>query len=125
MDGEQLELIRTLLNNETHTHKLVQFILSGQLSLVSRLKTPKMKALKSRIVAPCSVNPLNLDEAREMIRLRHELRRLLVERRLDEARDALVRLEALVAADEEEEAAWKPEIARWRASLGYDPAITP
>ncbi len=72
MDGDQLELIRTLLNNETHTHKLIQFILAGQLSIVARLKSPRMKALKSRIVAPCSVNPLNLDEAREMIRLRCE-----------------------------------------------------
>jgi general secretion pathway protein A len=70
MDNEQLEMIRTLLNNETHTHKLVQFVLSGQLSLVKRLKGPKLKALKSRIIAPCSVNPLNLEEAREMVQLR-------------------------------------------------------
>jgi general secretion pathway protein A len=72
MDGEQLEMIRTLLNNETHTHKLIQFVLAGQLSLVPRLKGPKLKALKSRIVAPCSVNPLNVEEAREMIRMRCE-----------------------------------------------------
>ena len=72
MDSEQLEMIRTLLNNETHTHKLVQFVLAGQLSLVKRLKGPKLRALKSRIVAPCSVNPLNLEEASEMIRLRCE-----------------------------------------------------
>jgi general secretion pathway protein A len=72
MDGDQLEMIRTMLNNETHTHKLVQFVLAGQLSLVKRLKGPKLKALKSRIVAPCSVNPLNLEEAREMIRVRCE-----------------------------------------------------
>ncbi len=70
MDNEQLEMIRTMLNNETHTHKLVQFILAGQLSLVKRLKGPKLKALKSRIVAPCSVNPLNLEEAREMVQIR-------------------------------------------------------
>jgi general secretion pathway protein A len=72
MDGEQLELVRTLLNNESHTHKLIQFVLAGQLSIVPRLKGPKLKALKSRIVAPCSVNPLNLEEAREMVRLRCE-----------------------------------------------------
>jgi general secretion pathway protein A len=70
MDNDQLEMIRTLLNNETNTHKLVQFVLAGQLSLVKRLKGPKLKALKSRIVAPCSVNPLNLEEAREMVKLR-------------------------------------------------------
>jgi general secretion pathway protein A len=72
MDNEQLEMIRTLLNNETHTHKLVQFVLAGQLSLVKRLKGPKLKALKSRIIAPCSVNPLNLEEARDMVRVRCE-----------------------------------------------------
>jgi type II secretory pathway predicted ATPase ExeA len=72
MDAEQLELIRTLLNHETHTHKLIQFVLAGQLSLVPRLKGPKLKALKSRIIAPCSVNPLSLDEASQMIRLRCE-----------------------------------------------------
>jgi len=27
-----------------------------------------------------------------------------------------------VAADEEEEAAWKPEIARWRTQLAFVPA---
>lgn len=72
MDSEQLEMVRTLLNNETHTHKLVQFVLAGQLNLVKRLKGPKLRALRSRIVAPCSVNPLNLEEAAEMIRLRCE-----------------------------------------------------
>jgi general secretion pathway protein A len=72
MDSDQLEMLRTMLNNETHTHKLVQLVLAGQLSLVRRLKGSKLRALKSRIVAPCSVNPLTLEEAREMIRLRCE-----------------------------------------------------
>jgi general secretion pathway protein A len=72
LDSDQLEMIRTLLNNESHTHKLVQFVLAGQLSLVKRLKSPKLRPLKARIVAPCSVNPLNLEESREMIRLRCE-----------------------------------------------------
>jgi general secretion pathway protein A len=72
MDNDQLEMIRTLLNHESNTHKLVQFVLAGQLSLVQRLKGPKLKALKSRIVAPCSINPLNLEEAREMIKIRCE-----------------------------------------------------
>jgi len=77
MDNDQLEMLRTLLNNETHTHKLCQFVLSGQLSLVKRLKGPKLKALKSRIIAPCSVNPLNLEEAREMVQLRCDTWNLL------------------------------------------------
>jgi general secretion pathway protein A len=72
MDSDQLEMIRSMLNHETNTHKLLQFVLAGQLSLVKRLKGPKLKALKSRIIAPCSVNPLNLEEAREMVQLRCE-----------------------------------------------------
>lgn len=72
LDADQFEMIRTMLNNETHTHKLVQFVLAGQLSLVKRLKSPKLRPLKSRIVAPCSVNPLSLEESREMIRVRCE-----------------------------------------------------
>jgi hypothetical protein len=54
---------------------------------------------------------------REMVRLRHELRHLMVERRLDEAREALARLEELARLDAEEEAGLRPEIARWQASL--------
>jgi hypothetical protein len=54
---------------------------------------------------------------REMVRLRHELRRLMVERRLDEARAVLTRLEQLARLDAEEEVALRPEIARWQASL--------
>ena len=72
MDSDQLEMVRSMLNHETNTHKLLQFVLAGQLSLVKRLKGPKLKALKSRIIAPCSVNPLNLEEAREMVQLRCE-----------------------------------------------------
>lgn len=52
-----------------------------------------------------------------MVRLRHELRRLMVERRLDEARVVLGRFEALVTADAEEAVSLKPEIARWQTSL--------
>jgi hypothetical protein len=56
-------------------------------------------------------------QAREMVRLRHELRHLMVERRLDEARVVLVQLEALATLDAEEADIIRPEIARWRSSM--------
>jgi hypothetical protein len=60
---------------------------------------------------------MDFTDARQMVHLRYELRRLLVERRPDEARAVLARLEALVAADAEEAGALRPELARWRTSL--------
>jgi hypothetical protein len=60
---------------------------------------------------------MNFAQAREMVRLRHELRHLLVERRGDEARALLVRLAELAEADAEEAEAIRPEIARWETSL--------
>jgi hypothetical protein len=54
---------------------------------------------------------------REMVRLRHELRRLMVERRTEEARDVLARLEVLAREDAEESTAIEPELARWEVSL--------
>jgi hypothetical protein len=58
--------------------------------------------------------------ARELVRLRHELRRLVVERPPGAdaaARTILARIEALVATDVEEAAVVAPEIARWQVSL--------
>ena len=66
---------------------------------------------------------MDFAQAREMVRLRHELRRLLVDRRPDEARAVLTRLEALALADAEEAAGIQPEIARWQTSLELPPGI--
>ena len=58
--------------------------------------------------------------ARELVRLRYELRRLLAERPPEAdaaARLILARIEVLVAEDAEEAAAVAPEIARWQVSL--------
>ena len=60
---------------------------------------------------------MNFVDAREMIRLRHQLRRLLVDRRPDEARAVLARLEALAASEPDEATALRPELARWQTSL--------
>lgn len=57
---------------------------------------------------------------RELVRLRHELRRLVAERPAG-AREAagalLTRIVSLIAADEREAAMHAPDLARWRASL--------
>jgi hypothetical protein len=58
--------------------------------------------------------------ARELVRLRYELRRLVVDRPPGAdaaARAILARIEALVAADAEEAASVAPELARWQVCL--------
>ena len=63
-------------------------------------------------------------ETRELIRLRYELRHLLIYRSAEAtaaAREVLARIAALVAADAEESATIGPEIARWQLSLSLSP----
>jgi len=65
-------------------------------------------------------------ETRELVRLRHELRRLLAERPPGadaDARRLITRIEELVAADTEEKAVVVPELARWAISLTIPPRI--
>jgi general secretion pathway protein A len=69
---ETLELIRSLLNFETDTHKLAQFVVAGQLELRDRLTRPKYEAIRSRIVAPIVMQPLTMEETRSMIQFRLE-----------------------------------------------------
>lgn len=70
LDAECLELIRTMLNFETHTEKLIQFVMAGQLDLRDRLLQKKQKALRSRIFAPVILNALNHEETAAMIQYR-------------------------------------------------------
>jgi type II secretory pathway predicted ATPase ExeA len=72
LDAECLELVRTMLNFETHTEKLIQFVLAGQLDLRDRLIQKKHKALRSRIFAPVILNAMALEETAAMIRHRCE-----------------------------------------------------
>jgi hypothetical protein len=63
-------------------------------------------------------------QTRELVRIRHELRRLLAERPAgaDAAARALIaRIETLVASDAEEAARVRPELARWQVSLVIAP----
>ncbi len=63
-------------------------------------------------------------ETRELVRIRHELRRLLRERPAgadEDARGLIQRIESLVAADVEEAKVVVPELARWQVSLSLTP----
>jgi general secretion pathway protein A len=70
---KQLEVVRTLLNYETNTAKLIQVVLSGQLELRERLLEEKQKAIRSRLFAPSVLDPLSLSETEAMIRHRCDL----------------------------------------------------
>jgi type II secretory pathway predicted ATPase ExeA len=65
--GPMLEQIRTLLNFETNSAKLVQVVLAGQLELRDRLRDPTKRALRSRIFASSTLDPLTLEETGAMI----------------------------------------------------------
>jgi hypothetical protein len=58
-------------------------------------------------------------QAREMIRVRYELRELLAQNRRDEARPLLEKLRELAAADETERGTIEPEIARWECGFAF------
>jgi len=60
---DKLELFRRFLNFETHTHKLVQVVMAGQLELKARLAP----SLRSRISTYSLLSPLTLPETGEMI----------------------------------------------------------
>ena len=67
LNNKQLELIRSILNYETNTQKLVQVVLSGQLELKDRLSDKRNKAVASRVSTYSILSPLSLEETREMI----------------------------------------------------------
>jgi general secretion pathway protein A len=69
---ETLELMRSLLNYETDTHKLAQFVVAGQLELRDRLMKRQYEAFRSRIVAPIVMQPLTMEETKNMIQSRLE-----------------------------------------------------
>jgi len=76
LNNKQLELIRSLLNYETNTQKLVQVILSGQLELKERLSDKRNKAVASRVSTYSILSPLSLEETREMIDHRCKFERM-------------------------------------------------
>lgn len=77
LPGNQLELIRTLLNFETGKVKLIQVVMAAQLELREKLKDKSKKAIRSRIFAPSLLAPLTLLETSEMIAFRCEQAQIL------------------------------------------------
>jgi general secretion pathway protein A len=67
VNNKQLEVVRSILNFETDTEKLVQIVLSGQLELKDRLTDKRNKAVASRISTYSILSPLTFEETREMI----------------------------------------------------------
>ena len=70
--GEVLELVRTLLNFETDSAKLVNIILFSQLELRDRLRDRSKKALRSRIFLYSTLDPLSLEDATAAVHFREE-----------------------------------------------------
>jgi general secretion pathway protein A len=67
MNSETMEVLRSFLNYESNTAKLLQIVMAGQLELRERLKMPRNKALKSRIVMYSLLSPLTPAEAKSML----------------------------------------------------------
>lgn len=73
MNTEVMEVLRSFLNFESNTAKLLQVVMAGQLELRERLKLPRNKALKSRIVMYSLLSPLTPTEAKAMLEHRCNL----------------------------------------------------
>jgi general secretion pathway protein A len=63
-----IETIRTLLNFETNEFKLLQVIILGQLELMPKIR--RKRNFKDRINLSYMINPLSLDETKQMIQYR-------------------------------------------------------
>ena len=68
MDLSTLETLRVLLNFETNDHKLIQLVLLGQLELYA--KVIGMDNFMDRISFKCTLNPLDVEETKELINFR-------------------------------------------------------
>ena len=66
--GQQFELIRQLLNFESNTQKLIQVIMIGQNELRNKLRLKK--PLRSRIATRSTIEPLDIQDTRDMINFR-------------------------------------------------------
>ncbi len=64
---ELLEELRLLTNLETFTQKLLQVVLCGQPELDAKLKAPKLRQLRQRIMIRCRTRPFTAQESRAYI----------------------------------------------------------
>jgi general secretion pathway protein A len=72
LDRSSMESLRLLSNLETHKHKLIQIVLSGQPELDTRLKQPELRQIAQRISLKRHILPLKESETYQY--LRHRLR---------------------------------------------------
>ncbi|MDP8265965.1 MAG: AAA family ATPase [Candidatus Aceula meridiana] len=68
LDMVTLEVLRVLLNFETNEYKLIQLVLLGQLELYSKLVA--MPNFIDRVSFKYTLNPLDIQETRELIKYR-------------------------------------------------------
>lgn len=59
---EVMEMLRMLSNLETYDHKLLQIILMGQPELSLKLKQPRLRQLRQRVLVHYDLKPLNAAE---------------------------------------------------------------
>jgi hypothetical protein len=64
---------------------------------------------------------MNLDDIRQLIRIRHELRRLKPDRDGNTASRLIALMRALTARDCRESASVEPEIERWQVAFQLHP----
>lgn len=70
LNGKMLEQVRSILNFETNSDKLIQLVLAGQMELRDRLRDPTKKAIRSRIFAPSLLAPMSYEEMKAMLEFR-------------------------------------------------------
>jgi general secretion pathway protein A len=63
-----LEILRILLNYETNDYKLLQLVILGQMELLPRIR--RIRNFTDRIAMKYIINPLNLEETKEMVEFR-------------------------------------------------------
>ena len=70
LDSRSMENLRLLSNLESHKHKLVQIVLSGQPELDAKLHDPQLRQLAQRITLRRYITPLSEKETYEYIQHR-------------------------------------------------------
>ncbi|MGB8506934.1 MAG: AAA family ATPase, partial [Pyrinomonadaceae bacterium] len=73
MTPDTMEILRSFLNFESNTAKLLQVVMAGQLDLRERLKLSRNRALRSRIVMYSLMSALSPAEAKGMLEHRCQL----------------------------------------------------
>lgn len=68
LNASSLEILRTLLNYETNEYKLLQLVIMGQMELLPRLK--RIRNFSDRISLKYIINPLDINETKNMINFR-------------------------------------------------------